>query len=241
MRSLIPLCGGEDEEEFVAGAFRGDAVEAGGLGEVLYSRATGEGGGGAATVNEGADGEVDFVDEVQFEERGVEFAAAFEEESFDAALFAKPAQGGGEVELAVTEDFDFVGHGAKAAQAGRSGAGGGEDDDGGETMAEDFGGRVNGARAADDDAEVVFGQAALEAETAVFGGSRPEVNGECVGGARAADNGVGGGAEFEHVAAVAEAAEGFEGTTGGCDFAVGGDGGVEKDEGEGRHIRRMVG
>ena len=91
---------------------------------------------------------------------------------------------------------------------------------------------VKGAGSADDDAQIVFRQAAFEAKAAILGRSRPQVDGERIRRARAAHHGIGGGAQFQQVPLVALAAERDEAATGGRDFAVRAHGDVQKNKWE---------
>lgn len=104
-------------------------MESRGLGQVFDSRAADKGGRGPATEYEGADGEVNFSHKTGLEKRGVQFPAAFAEQSLNSPLFPQPAQCGGQVEFVPSENFDFIRHGPKAAQPGGRDAGGGENDD----------------------------------------------------------------------------------------------------------------
>ena len=206
--------------------------QAGGIAEGGETGAVGEGRGGAAAEDHGAEGEVDFVDEAGLKEGVVDFAAAFAEEAFDVPLFAEPAEGEGEIQIAFAADFDFVGEGAELLELGGTGAVGGEDDDGGEAVIENLGFRIEGPCPADDDAEIVFGEAAAQSFLPIFESAGAEFDGGQVHGAGAGHDGVGGGAEFEEVFLVAGAAEGDEMAVGGGEFAVGGGGDVQENEGQ---------
>ncbi len=214
----------------MAAAMSGDALECGRLVEVGEAGAVGEGGGVAPAEEARADGEVEFVDEAGGDEREVEGAAAFAEEPADAPLLVEPVEGGGEIEGGVAAGVDVAGEGGEACEAGGGCLVGDEEDDGREGVAEDLGPRVEGGRTGGDDAEIVFGEAALPSESAEAGRARSEVHGLEVGGAGAAEDGVGGGAEGEEVLVVARAAEGGELPVGGGDFAIGGHGHIDEDE-----------
>ena len=186
-----------DEEQFVAEALGGHSFQLRGPGKRGESLAVGEGRGVASAEDDRAEGEVNFINEAGLEERGIDFAAAFAEETLDLPFTAQPAECGGKINLGFAADFYFVGERTQLSQLGVGRAGGGEDDDGGEAVLEDFGLRVKGAGAADDDAEVEFGEAGAEALTAVFGAAGPEFDGGKVHGARTGHDGVRGGAEFK--------------------------------------------
>src|SRR5581483_8678386 len=149
-----------NEKQFVADAFLGFEGEAGGVRERREARAVGESRGVFAAEDNGAEGEVDFVHETGLKERAIDFTAAFAEEAADVPLLTQPAEGEVEVQFAVAADFNLVGQRAEAFELRGACAVGGEDDDGREAVFEDFGARVEGAGSADDDAEVVFGEAA---------------------------------------------------------------------------------
>jgi hypothetical protein len=222
-----------DEEQFIAEVFGGDGFQLGSPGKRGKALAVGEGGGVIAAENDRAESEVNFINKAGLEERGIDFAAAFAEEALDFPFAAQPAERGGKINLRLAADFYFVGERAQLLQLGAGRAGGGENDDGRETVLEDFGLRVKGAGAADDDAEVEFGESGAEALTAVFRAAGPELDGGKIHRARAGHDGIGGGAEFEEMALVAGAAEGDEMAAGGGELAVRRGGGVHKDKGQG--------
>ena len=222
-----------DEEQFIAEAFGGDGFQLRGFGERGKTLTVGKGGGAIAAEDDGTKGEVNFVDEAGLEECRVDFAAAFAQQAFDVPFAPKPAERGGEIDLGFAADFDFVGKRAQLAQLRAGYAGGGEDDDGGKAVLKNFGLRIEGARAADDDAEVEFRETGAEALTAVFCTAGAKFDGGKVHGARAGHDGVRGGAEFKEVALVAGAAEGDEMAAGRGELAVRRGGGVQIDEGKG--------
>jgi hypothetical protein len=221
-----------DEEQFIAEAFRGDSFQPRGFRERGKPLTIGQGGGVVAAEDDRAQGEVNFMDEAGLEDRGIDFATAFAEQAPDFPFSAQPAECVVKINLRFAANFHLVRKGAKLAQFG-AGAGGGEDDDGGKAVPEDFGLWVEGTGAADDDAEIEFGEAGAEALTAVFRAAGAEFDGGKVHGARAGHDGVRDGAEFEEVTLVAAAAEGDEMAAGGGELAVRRDGGVHKNEGQG--------
>ena len=87
-----------------------------------------------AAEDDGAQGEVNFMDKADFEKRGIDFATAFAEETLDFPFAAQPAERGGEINLSFAADFYFVGKRTQLAQLGAGYARGGEDDDGGEAV-----------------------------------------------------------------------------------------------------------
>ena len=99
-------------------------------------------------------------------------------------------------------------------------------------MAENFRPGVNAPGSAGDDAQIVFRQAAPEAEAAIPGRARSQGHGKRIDGVRAGHDGVGGGAQFQHLPVGTAAAEGSETAAGRCDFPVRRHGKVEVDEGE---------
>ena len=151
--------GAEDEEEFVGATAVGMDFEGRGGGEVGGAEAVGDGGGGAAAEDAGAEGEMNFIDEVFAEEGVVEFAAAFTEEPLDAPFGVEPTEGAGEIDFLFAADFHGVGGGAEGAQARRAGGARGEDEERGEMVAENFGVEIHAAGAGDDDAEAEFSKA----------------------------------------------------------------------------------
>jgi len=130
---------GKDQEQFGTRSFHGDQAQSRGAGQPFDPRAASQGGRVSPAENSGTDREVGFLDKAGPEKGGVEFAAALAEQARHAPLSFQPAQGGGKVKFAASEDFDFVGQRAQAAQAGRGDAGGGENEDRGEAALEDFG------------------------------------------------------------------------------------------------------
>lgn len=92
--------------EFVAFAVGGLELEPGGLGEGDKAGAIGDGGGVGASKQDGAEGEVYFVDEVGLQESCVEFAAAFDEQAFDVVVCVQPTECGGEVDRGGAEPGD---------------------------------------------------------------------------------------------------------------------------------------
>jgi hypothetical protein len=85
------------EEEFVASTSAGEHFGGKDMGEGKTAGTPGDGGGGDATKEEGRDGEVEFVHQAGLEEGGVEFAAAFAEETTHAEFAPEPAEGIGQV------------------------------------------------------------------------------------------------------------------------------------------------
>src|SRR5581483_6296902 len=204
--------------------------EAGGVRERREARAVGESRGVFAAEDNGAEGEVDFVHETGLKERAIDFTAAFAEEAADVPLLTQPAEGEVEVQFAVAADFNLVGQRAEAFELRGACAVGGEDDDGREAVFEDFGARVEGAGSADDDAEVVFGEAAPQTGAAIFCAAGAQFHRREIDGARAGHDSVGGGAKFEQVRLVARAGERNEMAGRRGEFAVGGHGGVQINE-----------
>jgi hypothetical protein len=197
----------------------------------------------ASAEDDRAQRRVDFVDEARFDKSAVDFASAFAEQAFDLPFLAQPAQRGGKINFALAADFHFIGERAETPQFCGGRASSGQDDDGRETVLEDFGVGIERARAADHDAEVVFREAGAETLTAVFHTAGAELDGREVHRARAGHDGVRGGAEFEEMFLVAAAAEGDEMARGGRELAVGRGGDVQKDKGQraaGFHWPRML-
>src|SRR5262249_20114522 len=147
-----------------------------------------------------------------------------------APFFSQPAQGEIEIQFPFAANLHGISKFMKFAELALRSTLRCENDDRRETMFEDFSARIDGAGAADDDAEVVFGQAPLEARTAVFRTARAELDGAEIDRARARHDGVGSGAQFEQMPLVTLAAEGDKMAIGRRKLAIGGGGNVQKNE-----------
>ena len=109
----------------------------------------------------------------------------------------------------------------------------GENDDRREIALEDFGVGVDGAGAADNDAQVEFRQTAPQAQAAVFGGAGSQGDGVRIHGARAGHHGIGSGAQLEQMLLVTPASEGGNEPIGCGDLPVRRHRHVDQDEGQG--------
>jgi hypothetical protein len=203
----------------------------GGIGQPGSAGAVGNGRSGAAAEDFRAKGKVEFIHEAGAEERAIQFAAALADEASDVPFLAQPSKRAPEVNFGFAEGSYLVCQGAEFLEPARAGACSRENDDRREALLKDLGIGVHGAGAADDDPQVVFGQAGAKTMAAVFSWTGPEVDGIEVHSAGACDDGVSGCAEFKQVVFIPLAAKGGDGAVGGGDFAVGCDGHVDKNEG----------
>ena len=119
----------------------------------------------------------DFIHQTGPEQGVIQFAAAFAEQAFDAPFPPQPAQCGAKIDFVPAANFHLVGHGSQLAQLRFRCPPGGQNDDGRETMFENFRAGIERAAAADDDAQIVFRQSVLQPPPPESGRSRPQVNG----------------------------------------------------------------
>ena len=99
-------------------------------------------------------------------------------------------------------------------------------------MFENFRLRIDRSGTADDDSEIVFRQAVLQTQCAIFFSARTHIHGKGVDGARAGHHGVTARAQEQEQIMIVRAAEGNEVPMGRRDFAVGGGGDVQINEGQ---------
>ena len=100
-------------------------------------------------------------------------------------------------------------------------------------MAEDFRARIDGAGAADDDAEIVFSESVFDAQSLEAHSTGTELGVALFNGAGTGHDGIGGGAQFVEMFEIALAAEGGDGAIGRGDLAIRRHGHVDQDEGAG--------
>lgn len=123
------------------------------IGKVMGEGSIGKGGCVAASKNEGAVGEVDFIDEAGGEKGGVEPAAALTKEAADIPLGAQPDEGGREIKGGLTETLDGVSEFFKRGAAGGRQLGGCQHDERCAGFSEEAGAQVGTATAADEDTQ----------------------------------------------------------------------------------------
>lgn len=226
--------GAQHGKYFFADAAEGGEFKLSGFGELADADAVRDGGRGASAEDLRANREVKLIDDADADEGVVECSAAFAEETIYFPSTTQVTECAREVDLSFSADDDVVGELAQRGEFLRAGALGREDDDRREVMAKNFRARIDGTGAADDDAEVVFGEAVLHAQSLESKSAGIKFGVALLDGARAGHDGVGSGAKFVEMCEIMLAAEGGDGAIGRGDLALGGHGHVDEDEGAGR-------
>ncbi len=200
-----------DQKEFVAERFTGGEVETGGIGESSDTGAVADGGGEGAAEDERAPGEVQFVDEVGLEEGVIESAASFDHDGADVEVTGEGQQAGVEIDGVAGGNEDVIGEGLERLGA-VAGCGIGDPEvDGGEPVLPEMGGGRERGGSGDDDADGVRGEAGGNPGPGEFIAAIAQGGPGFLHRACAAEDGIGGGAEFMEMPGIVRAAEGMDG------------------------------
>ena len=116
----------------------------------------------ASAENFLANCQMQFIYQTGADQSVIQFAAAFAEQPFDAPFFPQPPERNPEVDFFPAANFHFVGQRAKSLKSGCFCPACSQDNDGRKTMFEYFSMRIDRTRAADNDAQIVFRQAAFK-------------------------------------------------------------------------------
>lgn len=216
------MSGAIDEKEFIAKATEGFQFELGGVGEAHDVVTSGDGGGRATADYFRADGEVELIDQAGVEQGGVQFSSAFAEQAADVPMFPQDRERGREIDLFVAAEDCRIEQVAEFLQPAAKSFRGGYHKNRRKPVLENGGARIDGAGAADNDAQAVVTEAVRAAHFFETLAASPQQHFVQVQRACAGHDGVGGRAELVEVFHVAFASERGDGAVRRGDFAIGG-------------------
>ena len=183
---------------------------------------------------------MNFIHHTGLEQARVDLSASLAQQPPHLPLFTQPPESGDEVEVLVTEGLYFVGYRCEFAQVLLGGSTRSKHDDGREAAFKNRRLGIQGSRSANNDAQVVFGQAVFEAQTPVHCGAGPQADWHQVHRSGTGHNGISPGPQFEQKRLVAFAAEGLEFACSGSELAVSGCSDIDKNERQPLHLRKIT-
>ncbi len=199
-----------NEEKFAAVPAQGFEPKTGRLADEIHPATVGHGRSITATEHQRGNRLVHLIHNTGPKEAFIELASAFAEQAFDVIFLAQPLQGGLEVELLLSEDPDFVRDFGEPRNSFRRCGAADQNNNGREPVLKNGRIRVECAGSTDDDAQVVFGEAAFASPDSVLPRAGAEVNRGQIDRPRPSHHRIGGRAQLQQEALIARTAEGDE-------------------------------